>query len=386
MLRKYTKRALQRLTANDYRPLNRIELDASAMRHNVALIQEQHAGFAIIPVLKGNAYGHGLEPVARILQDTGCRLLAVDGYFEAAKIRDTTTRRILVMGYILPENAHLLDTKRCSFVIQNIEGLQAFGRLGRPVRVHVELNTGMNRLGLQPDELEDYLQVLRQHPNLHLEGIMTHLADADNELDDSYNRQQVRVFDEQVARILSKGFHPEFIHIAQTAGGPKIHSRHANAIRLGIGTYGINPLLPNDPYHRQLQALRPVLELKSTLIKTLDLQPGETVSYNRTFTAPRAMRVGVLPLGYYEGLPRELSNQGCVTSQGQSLPILGRVCMNHTIIDLRATGLQVNDEVTVISKDSTHPNSAARLQAEHNIFAYSLLTGLSSSVRREVLH
>src|SRR5215475_16609 len=105
MLRRYAKKVLKHLSTNGYRPLNRIELNANAMLHNVALIQKQHPDFEIIPVLKSNAYGHGLEQVAEILNDATCRLLAVDGYFEAARIRDITKHRILVLGYILPENA-----------------------------------------------------------------------------------------------------------------------------------------------------------------------------------------------------------------------------------------------------------------------------------------
>lgn len=385
MLRKYAKKALRRLAANNYRPLNRIELDSERMLRNIALIQTQHPGLEIMPVLKGNAYGHGIEETAMILRKSSCHFLAVDGYFEAAKIRDITTQRILVMGHILPENVALLDTKRCSFVVQDVAGLRAFGALGKLVRIHVEINSGMNRLGLAPSELDPYLAIFKQYPKLQLEGIMTHLADADNELDDTFSARQLAVFDEQVARILAAGFRPTIIHIAQTAGSAKVRSQYANAIRLGIGTYGINPLLPQDPHFADLEPLLPVLELKSTIIKVLELHKGDKVSYNCTFTAPGDMRAGVLPLGYYEGVPRELSNKGCVTHENKELPILGRVCMDHTIIDLTGTNLDVNDEVTVISKDRSLPNSVAGLQKHHGLFAYKTLTSLSSSVRREVV-
>ncbi|MGH7867157.1 MAG: alanine racemase, partial [Candidatus Dormibacteraceae bacterium] len=173
------------------------------MLHNVALIQRQHPDFEVIPVLKGNAYGHGILKVAEILSCCKCNFLAVDGYFEAAMIREVTNRHVLVMGHILPENVRRLDIKRCSFVVQDIAGLQAFGSLGKPVRIHAELNTGMNRLGLQPAELPDYLQVLRSYPKLQLEGVMTHLADADNEVDETFNAVQSTAFDQQVSRILS---------------------------------------------------------------------------------------------------------------------------------------------------------------------------------------
>lgn len=379
-----THTVLPRLTGRPYQPLNRIELHRSALLHNVSLIQNQHAGMAVIPVLKGNAYGHGIAPVAEILRDSACTMLAVDGYFEANIIRHTSSHRILVMGYILPANVKLLDTQSCSYVVQDIAGLHAFAALRKPVRIHLELNTGMNRLGLQPNELAPYLDVLAGYPKLELEGIMTHLADADNEIDPIFTSRQVTEFDLKVERILAAGFSPKLIHIAQTAGSAKVSSRYANAIRLGIGAYGINPLSQRDSHFHDLAHLQPVLGLKSTIIKVLDLAKGDKVSYNCTFTAPGPMRVGVLPLGYYEGVPRELSCNGCVTRGDQVLPILGRVCMDHTVIDLKDSGLQVNDEVTVISPDPSRPNSVAGLDANHGLFPYSSLTGLSSTIRREI--
>ncbi|HSW79827.1 MAG TPA: alanine racemase [Candidatus Saccharimonadales bacterium] len=386
MLRKHAKNAIKHFSANNrYRTLNRIEINAQTLTRNVSLIQRKHPDFEIIPVLKGNAYGHGLEQVAQILNDAECHYLAVDGYFEAAKIRDITKHHILVMGYILPENVQLLDTKRCSFVAQDEHDLRAFGSLGKPVKIHLELNTGFNRLGIQPEELQTYLDTLKKFPNIKLEGVMTHLVDADNESDDSFDVKQQKIFDDCVKQILASGFNPKLIHIAQTAGSAKIQSKFANAIRLGIGQYGINPYTPKDSHYADLAGLKPPLELKSTIIKTIDLKAGETVGYNATFKVARPMRIGVLPLGFYEGLPRTLSNKGCATSDGQVLPIVGRICMNHTMIDLGQTNLKIGDEVTLISGDTFAPNSIISLQTKFNLFAYETLTGLSDSIRRIIV-
>lgn len=382
MLRRLAKQAIKKITSNGYSPLNRIELDSKNMLLNVSIIKGKHTGFEIIPVLKGNAYGHGIEEVAEILNYADCKYLAVDGYFEAASIRDITKHRILVMGYIKPENVKLLDVKKCSFVIQDIEGLKALGELTRPVKVHLELNTGFNRLGLSVEELPGYLKALKQQTNLELEGVMTHLADADNSHDETYNDKQLDLFDKSVEQIFKAGFKPKLIHIAQTAGSPKIKSKYANAIRLGIGLYGIHPLEKDDKYFSELKDLKPVLELKSTIVKVLELKKGDKVSYNCTYTASGPMRVGILPLGYYEGVQRVLSNRGCAIADGKELPIVGRVCMNHTMIDLKKTGLGVGSEVVVIGKDNRLANSVISLQSNHGLFAYTTLTGLSSSVRR----
>lgn len=385
MLRKYLKQFVRQIRTNDYQTLNRIELDSANILHNVALIQKQHPHYGVFPVLKSNAYGHGLTEIAKILNEAACDFLVVDGYFEAAKIRTITNHRILVMGYIRPQNTRLLDTKHCSFVVQDIASLEAFGRLGRPVRIHVELNTGMNRMGLQPHELEPYLETFKRFPNLELEGVMSHLADADNDQDNGFTDQQTTLFDSLVDQIQTAGFKPKYVHLAQTAGSTKSKSRFANGIRLGIGVYGVNPLTTADSYHKKLDSLKPALQLTSTIVKVIDLHKGDKVSYNGIFTAPHAMRIGVLPLGYYEGIPRALSNTGIVTHGDTALPIVGRVCMNHTMISLEETDAQVGDEIVIMSKKPGAPNSIEQVCLRHSLFSYSLLTGLSSSIRREII-
>ena len=373
------------MSTNEYQTLNRIEISRSNILSNVALIQKQHPKFKVIPVLKSNAYGHGLKQVAEILNEADCAFVAVDGYFEAAQIRNLTKHPILVLGYIRPENVKLLDTKKCSFVVQDIRGLQAFGELGKPVRIHLELNTGMNRLGLSEGELLDYLEELRRHRQITLEGIMSHLADADNGQNDSWTHDQVKQFDRMVKAIKKAGFSPRYIHIAQTAGSTKVKSVYANSIRLGVGLYGINPLNESDAHFRDLQKLQPVLELKSTVIKIVDLKKGDKVSYNGIFTAPQNMRVGILPLGYYEGVPRELSNKGVVAYENKAFPIVGRVCMNHTMVNLKDVDIRVGDEVTIISSDPTSGNSVQAICQSHDIFNYLFVTKLSSSIKRVIV-
>ncbi len=385
MLQNSVKRAIKQLRQQKYVPLNHIELSRTAVLHNLKLIQNQHPDFGIMPVLKANAYGHGLPQMAEILNDFACSFLAVDGYFEAGVIRHITRHPLLAMGYIRPENIHLLDTRHCSFVAQDTNTLEAFGRLRRPVRIHLELNTGMNRLGLQPEDLDNYLDTLARHPNLMLEGVMSHLADADNELDNTFTARQAELFDRLVEHIHKRGFVPDFIHLAQTAGSTKITSRYANSMRLGIGLYGFNPLSAKDKKYKELQGLKPVLSFKSTIIKVIELKKGDRVSYNGIFTAPRKVRIGVLPVGYYEGLPRAPSNSGTATFQGRTLEIVGRICMNHTMINLEDTAIKVGSEITVISSDPSHSNSVDRLCREHDLFSYSFVTGLASTTRRIIV-
>ncbi len=384
MVKRYIKKIVKHFSPNKFIPLNRLEINRQTLLSNYLYFQKNNPNYSIIPVLKSNAYGHGITQVAQILNSVKCDLLAVDGYFEAAKIKNITKHKILVMGYIRPENYTLIDTNRCSFVIQDVDSLKAIATLDRPVNIHIELNTGMNRLGLTPDELDQYLKILKQYPKVNLEGVMTHLADADND-DTSFTEKQVDLFDSLTQQIVNQGFSPKYIHVAQTAGSLVAASQYANAMRLGIGLYGLSPLDQSNPNSSALNQLRPVMEMKSTIIKTIDLKSGDKVSYNGIFTAKKPMRIGVLPLGYYEGVPRELSNCGLTTSGDLVLPIVGRICMNHTMIDLTKSKLTVGDEVTIISNQPGQINSVANICKNHKLFNYQLVTNITENIRRIVV-
>lgn len=378
----YWVRLRQRLS-QPYETLNKIEISAAAVLHNYDLIGSQHPGMAVMPVLKANAYGHGLLQVGEILQQRKFPYLIVDGYFEALKLRRLTRQPILVMGYINPVNYAQLKTEGLAFVVHDRECIEALGARRQPTSIHLEINTGMNRQGIEPSELSDYLDLIDRLPNLRLEGVMSHLADADGESED-YTETQIELFDNCVDRVLGHGFKPALIHLAQTAGSVRRQSRHANAIRLGIGLYGVNPFDISSTQFERLADLRPALKLTSTITKVIDLKAGQKVSYNGIFTAKHATRIGVLPLGYYEGIPRDLSNKGRVKIGADYAPIAGRVCMNHTMIDLKDLPAQYLDPVVVISDNPTDHNSVAGFGRDHGLFSYEVLVGLSESIRRVI--
>ncbi len=390
-LRRHIDRALRSLE-KPFAVYNRIEVSGNALRHNAELFA-RIGNVPVIPVLKGNAYGHGIELATRSLKSlknstnsTNSMLgsfpyIAVDGYFEAMQVRHFSRRPVLIMGAILPENFARMHFADFAFAVQHMDTIEALAVTRRKVKVHLEVNTGMNRYGVQPGEVGALARHILSHKNLELEGVMSHLADADGS-DAQTVADAVRLFDEAVETVRSAGVHPKWCHVAQTAGAAVAESRYANAMRLGIGLYGINPFGSGHPAYGKLSGLQPALRLISTITNVIELQPGDRVSYNYTFTAPRAMRIGVLPLGYYEGVNRSLSNKGVVKAGGVYCPIVGRVCMNHTTIDLTGTSAAVGSEVLVYSNDRADRNSIDAIAAEHGLFNYNLLTALSPDVRR----
>lgn len=363
-----------------YATHNRIEVSASAILHNVDLFR-QLTGKHVIPVLKGNAYGHGIEQVAWALSKHPIPYLAVDGYFEALRVRKVSKQPVLIMGAIKPENFKNLRYDNFAFVVSDEATINALARSGKRVNVHLECNTGMNRYGVEPEELTKLTQLILRHRNLTLEGVMSHLADSDGN-DPSTIGRAVALFDRCVESILAAGAKPSLIHVAQTAGSVRVNSKYANTIRLGIGLYGINPFPPSHRLHMLLANTRPVMKFVSTITKVIQLEKGDQVSYNYTFTAPRQMMIGVLPVGYYEGVPRELSNKGVVKIGKEFTPIVGRICMNHTMISLENIAANVGDEVVVFSNNPNDENSIDKTAAKYKLFNYSMLTCLGKDTRR----
>jgi alanine racemase len=213
---------------------------------------------------------------------------------------------------------------------------------------------------------------------------MSHLADSDGP-DPATVHAAVAAFDECVGAVHATGLRPQFVHVAQSAGSLKAESAYANTMRLGIGLYGLNPFGRRHAMSAKLSGLQPALRFISTVTKIIDLQPGDKVSYNYVFTAPHAMKIAVIPVGYYEGINRSLSNKGVVKIGKHFAPIVGRVCMNHTMLNLDGIDAKVGDEVVVYSDDPADKNAIDTIATEHSLFNYNLLTALSPDVRRQLV-
>jgi alanine racemase len=361
-----------------YEVHNRLEVSRSALAHNYQLFGRS-SQLAVFPVLKGNAYGHGVELVAKALRSESPPYIAVDGYFEALRIRNVSSQPVLVMGAIKDINFRQLKYDNFTFVVQHSETVRALGATNKKVKVHVEVNTGMNRYGVKPEGLRKLVEAIKGYPNIELEGVMSHLADSDGD-DPRTVAEAAMLFDQAVEEVRACGIEPRWCHVAQTAGSAVAASKYANAMRLGIGLYGVDPFVGTE--RKSIVGLQPAAKLVSTITNVIDLRPGDKVGYNYTYTAKKKMKLGVLPLGYFEGLNRTLSNAGFVKYKGRYLPIVGRVCMNHTMVDLTGSKAGLGDEVIVYGDNPHDKNSIDAIARQHGLFNYNLLTALSSDVRR----
>ncbi len=358
--------------------LNRVEVISKNILHNFDFFQKENSHAKIFPVLKSNAYGHGLKQVVQILESRGVEYYVVDSYYEALQIKEISNKKVLMIGYTKPENYQYFKWKNLAVTIFDLISLKTLGELGKLINVHLFVNTGMNREGIAIKDLPLYLTELKKYSALNMEGICTHLADADGQTDD-FTQKQVAEFKKALQLVKDAGFNPKYKHISATGGTYKITESEFNAIRLGIGLYGYNPAKLFD------QSLKPAIRVISTIVSTQNLNSGDKVSYNCTFTAEKDMKIGIIPVGYYECFDRKLSNIGYVKANGQFLPITGRVCMNLTCIDVNDLDLNIGDEIIAISDNINDKNSVENIAKMTDTISYEVLTRINSSIRRKVV-
>jgi len=321
---------------NVLRP-NWIEVNQAALANNVQQVRKLlDPTCLLMAVVKANAYGHGAVASAQAFVAAGADRLAVATLSEAVELRTAgVTAPILVLGYTPPWLAHAAVDYAITTTVYDLEtaaALQAAATDVAPALVHVKVNTGMNRLGLTPAEVPSFLTQLQPLNHLHVEGIFTHFATSD--LDDkSFAWTQFVHFRRLLDQLTQYNLRPPLAHAANSAAVITMPATHLDMVRPGIALYGLHP----DPDATRLPIeFQPALTWKTEVAQVRALQSGATVSYGCEFTATKPMTIAVLPVGYADGFPRRPFHWGHVLIGGHPAPILGRVCMDQTMVDVTA--------------------------------------------------
>ena len=363
-----------------YSPLNRIEIAKSALLSNYKYLSSL-SHVKVSPVLKSNAYGHGLPLVAKILDNAGAPFFSVDSLYEAYELLKVGIKtHILIMGYTNPENFKVKSLP-FSFAVYDKATLEVLYKYQPQAGIHLFVDTGMHREGIRIDELPEFLHYASQFKNLKIEGLMSHFG-ASDKYDDALTQQQVENF--VVAQKLLKkyGFKPQWIHQGNSSAlmhCGKYKKYIGNVVRAGLVTYGI------DPEGKDI-SLKPALRVITTLNQIKSLRKGESVGYDFTYKAKKDMTIGILPYGYYDGLDRRLSNKGYVTIDGVVCPLIGRVSMNISAVDISTVpNPAVGHEVIVYSDNKQDSNSLYNAARKAGTIPYVLLVHLASSTKRIVV-
>jgi alanine racemase len=359
-----------------------LEVDLDAISANVRALRRLVGSASVMAVVKANAYGLGAVPVAQAALAGGATWLAVARTSEALELRAAGLQApILHLAYFAPAEAALLVQQRVTPTLVDLAAAAALAAAvpaGCRLSVQLKLDTGLSRFGIQPAELEPLLHGLRRFPNLKVEGVYSHLASAD-EADLSFARQQLAAFQIALRQIEAAGHQVAPVHLANSAGALALPEARLDLVRLGITLSGH---YPSTDVPRTV-TLRPAAALCARLARVYTLPAGASIGYNRTRILDRPRRVGLVPVGYADGLPRAHSNHGALLINGQRASLLGRVSMDQCVVDLQdQPGAQPGDLVTLFGAQDTASISLDDFAAWGDTVAHEALCRIGPRVPR----
>lgn len=361
----------------------RIRVDLDALSHNLRALRAQ-AGVPVMGIVKANAYGHGLVPVARHLQAQGVEQLGVAFLEEGVALRQAGVHLpILVMGGIFGPQAAALIAHDLEITVSSLDKLRqveaAAEALGRPATVHLKIDTGMERIGVHSYHAGPFIEAAVASRWCRVKGVYSHLACAD-EPDSPMTAQQLERFLEACAHFERIGAPMPLRHLANSGGVLHFPATHLDMVRPGIALYGVLP----DPASRATVALRPVLSLVSQVVYFKVVPAGQPVSYGATWAPATDTRLVTVPIGYGDGFPRALSSRGEVLVRGQRHPIVGRICMDQFMVDIGPAGTAYNeDEVVLIGHQGGQAIRCEDVAQAAGTIPYEILVGLNGRIPRE---
>jgi alanine racemase len=366
------------------------EIDLNKLAANFQQIKQRVASTArIMAVVKANAYGHGAVECARRLAAEGADWFGVALPEEAVQLRNSgITQPVLCLAGFWPGQAAVCIQHRLTPVVYRVDMLEALNQAATEanaiVDVHVKVDTGMGRLGVRFDQIGEFAGAVERFRNVRIDGLMTHLAAADDAACRPLTLDQIRRFDDAVNAFRERGYRPTHLHLANSAGVYGHRESWGNMVRPGGVLYGlwrdVLPLSISDP------RLDPVMSLYSRIIMLKWVPPGETIGYGCTFEASRRSLIATLPIGYHDGYMRGFSNRAHVIVRGVYAPVVGRVSMDLTLIDVTdIAGVELNDEVTLLGWDRRTPElkiKAEDLARIAGTLSYEVTCGVSDRVPR----
>lgn len=368
-----------------------VEISKSAILHNLKQIKNiTGPEVQIAPVIKGNAYGHGLVQVAQICQESpDVGWVCVFSLSEALILRDNGfTKHILVLGYadVDLDLAIIHSIDLLAYDLNIISDLaERANKLKIPAYIHFKVDTGLSRLGFPPSESFEIIKKIMAFEWLKIRGLMSHFSESDAP-DQSFTDKQLSSFINLIDKLKKNGINIPFIHTANTTGIIRFTSCHFNFVRTGGGTYGLykSNSIKELGERKYLTDFKSALSWKSKVMTIKDLPIGSYVSYARTFITFRDTKIAIIPVGYWDGYSRYLSNKGVVYINGKSAPVIGRVCMNMVIVDITdIQNVSIGNEVTLVGNEpGIRPDDIAQLTGTIN---YEVTIRINPSISRIIV-
>ncbi len=366
------------------------EIDLDALANNLRVIRaEVGSEVSVMAAVKADAYGHGAVPCARRLEAEGVDWFGVAMPEEGLELRHAgISKPILCLGGFWAGQESACLQQRLTPVVYRLDMIESFDRAARDegvvADVHVKIDTGMGRLGVRADDVRQFCEALSAFQNIRVDGLMTHLAAADDPAQEDFTKDQLKRFQQAVDLFRERGFAPRYVHAANSAATFAYPQARGNIARPGGTLYGFR----RDVLPPQIEAsqLRPVLSLRSRIMLLKTVGKGEKLGYGCTFETTRPSRIATVPIGYDDGYRRALSNRGRVIVGGTYAPVVGRVSMDLTLIDVTdVPGVSRDDQVTMLGREGALAISAEDLAELAGTISYEITCGISSRVPRTYL-
>jgi len=366
------------------------EVDLDALAHNFHTLRHQLAQHVrVLAAVKANAYGHGAVACARRLQKEGADWFGVALPEEGIELRSSGIQKpILCLGGFWEGQQDICLQYDLTPVVYRLDAIEALNRAAMQrnvtVDVHVKIDTGMGRLGVRPDGLNYFCNALRSFEKVRVTGLMTHLAAADESEKREFTNRQLELFEQAVGTFREQGFAPAHIHAANSAGLFSFTESWGNLVRPGGTLYGF----ADDVLSTEVAApsLQPVMSLHTRIMLLKEVPRGEKLGYGCTFETKRDSLIATIPIGYDDGYRRALSNRGRVIVRGMFAPVVGRVSMDLTMIDITdVANASLNDQVTLLGTQGDLSIKAEELGRQVNTISYEITCGISNRVPRKYL-
>lgn len=365
-----------------------IEIDLDKIKQNYLIYKSLlPPDTEIMAVIKADAYGHGDVHIARWLSGLGCNLYAVSNIDEAVGLREAGIQgEILILGYTSPKFARILYSQHLTQTLVSEEYAEALAETGYNVRCQFAIDTGMNRIGLDGGNTEKCVSIIRTYgEKLDINGIFTHLcvADTNNIECERFTLSQIDQF-----KAVAEGVHDlnlAFVHCFNSAGGMfylpkgKDYKLIRKIVRLGIVLYGCKP----DTTNILPEGIAPAMTWKSVISMVKEVYPGETLGYGRTFKVEKQSRIATVTTGYADGLNRLLSNRGFIMIDGKQAPIVGKICMDQTLIDVTGiSNVKMGTVVTIIGESGNIRYTADDMSDDLDTIGYEIICNITKRVQR----
>lgn len=359
-----------------------LEINLDSIKYNLAEIKKLVGDKVLVmPVIKADGYGTGAKKLKEVLDKNDIKYVAVAIIDEAIELKMNDFKQdIVILNELLKDEVEdilkydLIPSISVYDVAENLNNIAK--KESKKIRIHIKVDTGMGRVGLRNDDVLEFVRKVSKLENIIIDGIFTHFSSADSS--EEYTNKQINIFNEVISNLEKNGFDFKFKHIAASAGILNFEKSHFNMVRPGIINYGYYP----SKNEKEKIKLKPSTKLISRVVFVKEVEKGTAISYSRTYVTNKKTKIATIPIGYADGIRRQMSNKGRVFINGKYANIIGNVCMDNFMVDVTGIDVKIGDQVVIWDNENITLDEVASICDTIN---YEILCGISKRIPRKYI-